>query len=122
MSYITDTWRRCFCLGNMGRRRPFIIFGGPVFAFCLTCLWSPPWNDWDDGANLGAWFAIFYISYYLCATLITIPYDSLGPELSDDYLERNSLFSLCNVFDGVGSVLCIALPMGIKMVLQANHA
>merc|ERR1711871_1240585 len=122
MSYITDTWRRCLCLGNMGRRRPFIIFGGPVFAFCLTCLWSPPWNDWDDGANLGAWFAIFYISYYLCATLITIPYDSLGPELSDDYLERNSLFSLCNVFDGVGSVLCIALPMGVRLQLGGNNS
>merc|ERR1711871_793387 len=122
MSYITDTRRRCLCLGNMGRRRPFIIFGGPVFAFCLTCLWSPPWNDWDDGANLGAWFAIFYISYYLCATLITIPYDSLGPELSDDYLERDSIFSLCNVFDGVGSVLCIALPMGVRLQLGGNNS
>ena len=118
MSYLTDSWKMTPIFGNMGRRRPFILFGGPVFALVLICLFSPP--DGYSPFALGNWFALFYIMYFLMATVITIPYDSLGPELSDDYIERNSIFSLCNVFDGVGSVLCIAMPMGIRLQLGGN--
>ena len=57
------------------------------------------------------WFGMSYIMFYLLGTYCNIPYDSLGPELTDNYEDRNRLFFISGLFDGIGSLLGIMSPI-----------
>merc|ERR1711968_85423 len=120
MSYVSDMWGNTCCLGNMGRRRPFMLFGSIAYCVSLIFLFSPPVYSREDGGWLVGHFGFFYILFYLTNTVVCIPYDALAPELTDDYEERNSVFSLCTIFDGVGSLACVGLPIGYVYLAGIN--
>ena len=48
------------------------------------------------------WFAVFYPTFYLADTYSNVPYEALGPELSDDYHERNKIFFTAKIFNFLG--------------------
>ncbi|CAM9167921.1 unnamed protein product, partial [Heterosigma akashiwo] len=102
MSYITDSFR-----SQHGRRRPFCITGCWLYAACLMALLSPP--DMGVGA-MSSWFGAFYILFFLMNTFTTIPYDALGPELTDNEQDRSRLFFVSGLYDGVGALVAITLP------------
>eukprot|EP00931_Biecheleriopsis_adriatica_P036695 TRINITY_DN21107_c1_g1_i1.p1 TRINITY_DN21107_c1_g1~~TRINITY_DN21107_c1_g1_i1.p1 ORF type:complete len:882 (-),score=110.24 TRINITY_DN21107_c1_g1_i1:71-2716(-) len=102
MSYITDS-----CRHIAGRRRPFMIMGAPVYGLFMAALLTPPFAQ---SANLSIWFSIMYVLYYICNTVSNIPYDALGPELSENSADRSRLFFLSGLFDGGGTLLAFLAP------------
>ncbi|CAM9977770.1 unnamed protein product, partial [Choristocarpus tenellus] len=84
MSHLTDAYR-----SQWGRRRPFCAIGCVPYAVLLILLLSPPYLS---SFSLSVWFGVFYILFYLSSTFTTIPYDALGPELTEDYKDRSNLF------------------------------
>lgn len=102
MSYITDNLS-----SKHGRRRPFMVTGCWFYALALFALMSPP----SEGVDVTLWFGVFYVVFYLCSTYCAIPYDALGPELTDNYDDRNQLFLFSNLFSMCGMLVGAGLPL-----------
>jgi len=119
MSYLTDSadfrklpkWLR-------GRRKPFMFVGCFFYSFFLWLLLNPPYAS---ATTLSLWFGCFYTLYFLANTFTTIPYDALAPELSENSKERTGLFFVSNLFDGVGTLVALGLPI-IMTKLAADHS
>jgi Na+/melibiose symporter-like transporter len=113
MSYITDSdplmaYRDKLPKWLRGRRKPFMFFGCFIYSTLLFLLLNPPYAS---ETGLSVWFGLFYTSYFLSNTMTTIPYDALGPELSEDSNERTGLFFVANLFDGIGTLIAVCLPI-----------
>ena len=111
MSYLTDS-----CRSKHGRRRPFMLSGAVPYGILLMVLLGPPAGM--SSINTAIWFGLSYISFYLCGTWCNIPYDSLGPELTDNYDDRSQLFFISGLFDGIGSLLGIMSPVFFASILS----
>ena len=48
------------------------------------------------------WFGIFYTAFYLADTVTNVPYEALGPELSDIYEERSRIYFVHKFFNMLG--------------------
>ena len=59
-----------------GRRRPLILFGAVITAISIYLLFNPP-NLMSNTAAV--WFTSLIFVLFLCWTIITVPYESLGP-------------------------------------------
>lgn len=44
-------------------------------------------------------------------TFTQIPYDALGPELTDNPDDRSRVFFFCTIFDGLGALVAVILPV-----------
>ena len=98
----------------LGRRRPWIAFGVPPLVIALYLLFSPPALS-PDGALL--WFGVGLFVVFLAWTAITVPYESLGAELTQDYDERTAILSLRDGALILGTILAAASPAIIQGVL-----
>lgn len=77
---------------SAGRRRPWIAIASPLLCLSLLALFIPPADA--STAVLTVWFAANVFTLFLFWTCVTVPYESLGPELSFDYDERTSIMAL----------------------------
>jgi glycoside/pentoside/hexuronide:cation symporter, GPH family len=93
---------------RIGRRRPYLIAGPPLCGLAFFLLLSPP----TGMAALPAvfWFGAFFILYFLFHTVYVLPHYALGPELTLDYHERSSLFSVRESFTILGTIVAGAAP------------
>ena len=80
-----------------GRRRPFILIGGILSGLCLPILFlvSPSWVEIQFlGVSVVFWYMIVSTMFYIpIISAFTVPYYSLGAEMSPDYEERTSIMS-----------------------------
>src|SRR5262245_4209164 len=95
MGAISDRTR-----SGMGRRRPYIIFGSIPMALTYIAMWTPPLG-WSQ-MNLFFYLMITDIAFNICVTIVTIPYTSLGAELTTDYHERTKVTAIRMLFYQVG--------------------
>ena len=115
MSYWTDSLRSKF-----GRRRPFLAIGCIPYGLCLVGLLTPPRSLSSTAVSI--WFGVFYICFFLCTTFCNIPYDAMGPELTDNPEDRSRLFFLCTIFDGLGSLLAVLMPVVLTSTIGSIRA
>lgn len=54
------------------------------------------------GSYVAYWFGIFYPLFYLFDTITNVPYEALGPEISDSYEERSRIFFTAKMFNMLG--------------------
>ncbi len=80
-----------------GRRRPFILIAGVVCGLSLPVLFlvSPSWvNIKFLGVSVVFWYMVVSTMLYMpIVSFFTVPYYSLGAEMSPDYEERTSIMS-----------------------------
>ena len=103
-----------------GRRRPLILLGAVITAISIYLLFNPP----NLASNTAAvWFTSLIFVLFLCWTIITVPYESLGPELTYDYDERTALFSVRDGALIAGTLIAAASPAMIKTMfdIPENH-
>jgi GPH family glycoside/pentoside/hexuronide:cation symporter len=93
---------------RFGRRRPYIATGSILVALCMYALFNPPSGSSADAATLWLTLSIFFLFFFW--TLVVVPYESLGPELSFDYHERTSLFAYRDGFLIAGTLAAAAAP------------
>ncbi len=96
----------------MGRRRPFIAVGAVLTVFAIFFLFNPPRALGADAA--GIWFTALIFALFLFWTVVIVPYESLGPELTFDYNERTALFSMRDGALIAGTVVAAAMPGMVK--------
>lgn len=103
---------------RFGRRRPYITIGAVFLALIIYLLFNPPessstqFNTW--------WFGINIYLLFLFLTIVAVPYESLGPEITFDYDERIALFGLRDGLFLVGTVIAAIIPIIIVKVLSLS--
>ena len=94
-----------------GRRRPLIILGALLTGLAILLLFNPPNTDPDTAT---VWFMTLIFLLFLFWTVIIVPYESLGPELTFDYDERTAMFGLRDGALIAGTLVAAASPAAIK--------
>ncbi|HQO39104.1 MAG TPA: glycoside-pentoside-hexuronide (GPH):cation symporter [Spirochaetota bacterium] len=97
-----------------GRRRPMILAGALSVSVAIVFLFNPPLMGRGEAT---LWFGVWVFILFLAWTLVTVPYESLGPELTYDYKERTSLFAVRDGFLLLGILFAASSPVLIKTVL-----
>jgi glycoside/pentoside/hexuronide:cation symporter, GPH family len=91
-----------------GRRRPFILIAGILSGLCLPALFfmSPSWVGIKFlGISVVFWYMIgTNILYIPIISAFTVPYYSLGNEMTPDYEERTSIMSFRSVAQKISEV------------------
>lgn len=76
----------------------------------------------DTGSTgIAYWFGTFYTVFYLFDTLSNVPYESLGPELSDSYDERSRIFFIAKVFNFLGMMFAAGAPATGQAFYRNRH-
>lgn len=96
----------------MGRRRPLIAAGAVLTVFAIALLFNPPREMAADAAGL--YFMAMIFALFLFWTVVIVPYESLGPELTFDYNERTALFSMRDGALIAGTVIAAAMPGAVR--------
>jgi GPH family glycoside/pentoside/hexuronide:cation symporter len=89
-----------------GRRRPFILFGAVPFALSFLLLWWIP--PIADQVGLAVYYGLAYFVFDALATLVSVPYYALTPEMTPDYDERTSLNAYRMSFSIVAGLIAYA--------------
>jgi GPH family glycoside/pentoside/hexuronide:cation symporter len=92
-----------------GRRRPFLLFGFIPFGLMFAMLWFRP--PTQNQFLLAAYYALAYFLFDSSYTFVTMPYNALTPELTQDYDERTSLMSYRMAFSIIGSLVAFVVPL-----------
>lgn len=102
MGHLSDNARTRF-----GRRRPFIFLGTILCTLFFAMMWMPP--DGFSPKALGHYFLILALCYYTAYTIFSVPWISLGLELSPDYNERTRVQAWRSFFNNVGGLLVASM-------------
>jgi GPH family glycoside/pentoside/hexuronide:cation symporter len=86
IGYLSDQTNTRF-----GRRRPYIAGGAIFLSLSMYFLFNPPHASPSFET---AWFGVTIFSLFLFWTVIVVPYESLGPEITFDYDERTTLLGM----------------------------
>ncbi|MFC1875719.1 MFS transporter [Thermodesulfobacteriota bacterium] len=92
---------------RFGRRRPYIAIGAFFVALMMFLLFNPPQASPTFET---VWFGMFIYALFLFWTIVTVPYESLGPEITFDYHERTSLFGIRDGFLIAGTLVAASAP------------
>jgi glycoside/pentoside/hexuronide:cation symporter, GPH family len=100
---------------RFGRRRPYVAAGSVFVAVFMFMLFNPP----QGGTALTAiWFGVGIYALFLFWTAVTVPYESLGPEITFDYNERTSLFAIRDGALIAGTLAAAASPALVRGVFS----
>ncbi len=101
---------------SLGRRRPFLLWFAFPFGLSFVMLWSAP--NWESQVGLLIYVTLAFMISDTLTTLVTVPFLSLTPELTQDYDERTSLSSFRTVFQLLSAMtVVIAAPMIVDAVI-----
>ena len=103
---LSDGWKSRF-----GRRLPFMVAGLVPMTICFVLLFSLP--SGLSQIALACWVAALHIVMRVSMSLVVLPYQAVGAELSDDYVERSSLMSWRWGIGQIGALLVMVLGFGV---------
>jgi GPH family glycoside/pentoside/hexuronide:cation symporter len=97
---------------RFGRRRPFILAGLPVI--CVSV-----WLCFVPGPQPGLVYLLACLFFvYLGFTMIDLPYQSWGSEMSGNYDERSRISAWRGAFGSVGTLLALTIPLILEATGQ----
>ena len=121
--YVNDPmigWLSDRTRSRWGRRRPFLLFGALPFGLAFLLLWWRP--PLQAAMALAAYYALAYLVFDTCSTLVAMPYLALTPELTADYDERTSLTTYRMFFSIFASLLAFTVPLMIIGSFRPENA
>src|SRR5262245_22108893 len=113
MGWVSDRTR-----SRWVRRRPWMFIGARVAALFFSTLFSPPENLSPTGGAV--WFTASIFLFFVLNTIYGIPHYGLGPELTNDYHERSSLYAWRDGFAILGTLVAAVVPSVASGVLRAR--
>ena len=96
-----------------GRRRPYIAAGAIFVALAIYLLFNPPKAP---PAQETVWFGVCIYMLFLFWTAVTVPYESLGPEITFDYHQRTALFGLRDGCLIAGTLAAASAPAMVQFL------
>jgi GPH family glycoside/pentoside/hexuronide:cation symporter len=98
-----------------GRRRVLLLFGAVPLGISFALMWLvPPWAP----LALTAYYAITFILFDTIFTAVHVGYNSLTPELTQDYDERSSLNGYRMVFSIAGTLGAFIFKTVVELFVQ----
>ncbi len=113
LGYISDRTR-----SRMGRRRPYIAWGSIFVALSMYFLFNPP-NASPSQETV--WFMVFIYVLFLSWTVVTVPYEALGPEITFDYNERTTIFGIRDGLLIVGTLAAASAPVAVEWIFSLSN-
>ena len=110
IGYISDRTQLRF-----GRRRPYIAIGSVMVAVTMFFLFTPPAAS---AFYQTIWFGVSIYMLFLFWTVVTVPYESLGPEITFNYHERTTLFSVRDGFLIAGTLAAASSPAAVQWLFN----
>lgn len=100
-----------------GRRRPYIAVGSFFVSLFMYLLLVPP-----EASELYStiWFGFCIYALFFFWTVVSVPYESLGPEITFDYQERISLFGLRDGFLIAGTLVAASSPTLVEWLFHLS--
>jgi sugar (glycoside-pentoside-hexuronide) transporter len=96
-----------------GRRRPYFLLGAIPYGISFALLWSEA--PFDSQLGIFAWYTFAYCLLSVSATVLSVPYLAILPEMATDYDDRTSL----NTYRTVGATLGVFGAVSIRPVAEA---
>lgn len=101
-----------------GRRRVLLLFGSLPLGISFALMWLvPPLNP----IGLTIYYALTFILFDTAFTAVHVGYNSLTPELTEDYDERSSLNGYRMVFSISGTLGAIILATVLGWYISSNR-
>ncbi len=97
---------------RFGRRRPYILFGCVPFGIAFFLMWIVPF---DSATHLLIYYLVISFIFFTLFSLVSIPYGSLMPELSQNYDERTSISGYRMGLSFVGNLVAAA---GVSVIVD----
>lgn len=94
---------------RFGRRKPFILAGLPILLIATWFVFVPP----SQVTPAYLFWGLFFM--YLGFTIVDIPYQSWGAELSDDYDERSKVQGWRSIANSLGSLVTLSIPVVLQL-------
>lgn len=89
-----------------GRRRALLLFGAVPLGLTFMLMWIvPPFGQ----LGMAVYYALSFILFDTCFTVVHVGYNALTPEMTRDYDERSSLNGFRMVFSIAGTLCAIIL-------------
>ncbi len=106
------------CKLKFGRRKPFIIVGSILTGLFFPVIWLASPN-WSQGAII-AYLVAALLIYYTFYSIFSVPYESLGTELTADYRERTNTVVVRSYVQQIFNMgLNWAFPLATWLALQS---
>ncbi|MDX1710499.1 MAG: MFS transporter [Rhodovibrionaceae bacterium] len=94
--------------GRYGRRRPWMLAGLPLSLLSIWMLFLPP--EGAGAVHLLLWSVLLYLG----GTMIMLPYQAWGAEISGDYHERSRIAAAREIFVIAGTLVAAGLPQALN--------
>ena len=101
-----------------GRRRPYLLFGAWLLVPATWVIFSLPTGLTGALAFLAVLGS--FLLFDTALTLVSVPYYSMMPELSQDYNERTTLSAIRQLFTIFGAILGAAATTAIVLALRST--
>ena len=107
--------------GRFGKRRPFMLYGLPIWVASAILIWLPPW--YCPKNNSFYWPTALYFWLMLSLNVISgssiiSAHVSMMPEQSQTYRNREKIAAWRAVFMITASILALLLPLMIQSILE----
>ena len=112
IGFISDRTKTPF-----GRRRPYIAVGSFFVSLSMYLLFNPPHASASQSV---IWFGGCIFALFFFWTLVSVPYESLGPEITFDYNERISLFGVRDGFLIAGTLAAASSPALVEWMFNLS--
>lgn len=97
---------------RFGRRRIYLLAGAVPMGVTFMLLWLSPFNS---QAATFFYYLTIMLAFNVVLSFVTIPYNSLMPELSQNYDERTSISGFRMAFSFLGNLLAAA---GVAVIVD----
>ena len=102
-----------------GRRRPLILVGGILLFVSLALMFQT--FDMGDGLKF-VYYLITISLFWMAYMIFLVPYNALGSEMTLDYDERTKLRTPATVFNCLGNIVGMSLPLTLVAVLASGDS
>ena len=88
-----------------GRRKPFLFWGAILTGLFFPIIWLAPESLSHNSTFI--YLLVVFPLFYTFYSLMSVPYESLGMELTPNYNERTSVFTTRNY---INTIVTLAIP------------
>jgi Na+/melibiose symporter-like transporter len=106
--------------GKLGKRRPFLLIGLPIWFITTILIWFPPRGPPGNSMYLptALYFWVIILARSISRSLLFNVYISMLPEQSQTLKNRETVASVRSAFMIIASIVALMLPLIVQSLLE----